>query len=142
MFFRWKKYGQEGYWGPYWRAMLVESHRVNGKPRQRVVKYLGSISRHAIEEVSGDAPWFSTAESLVAFWRRVIDGLRDLKLPRTKRRDVLEKIKERVPAIDRQAIARWEAADAASNRTNYAGQRYNPKPEWDALAKKLPRAKL
>jgi hypothetical protein len=41
MFVRWKR---DDVWYPHAkRAVLVESHRVDGKPRQRFVAYLGSI---------------------------------------------------------------------------------------------------
>jgi len=50
---------------PGWRAILVESVRSNGAPRQRHIAYLGSIYSEHIERLG----------ARVAFWDRVLAAL-------------------------------------------------------------------
>src|SRR5215212_3071477 len=49
------------------RAVVVESRRVGGKPRQRVVRYLGTIRESDIS--------FPRPMSLDRFWQQVDAGL-------------------------------------------------------------------
>jgi hypothetical protein len=56
MFVRWQsRQRNRAVFGPYgkgdvrWRVVLVESARVNGKPRQRHICYLGSVTESAIK---------------------------------------------------------------------------------------------
>jgi hypothetical protein len=52
MFVRWKRYGRKWEWcdGPgTLQAVLVECHRFNGRPRQKIIATLGTIKEDAIE---------------------------------------------------------------------------------------------
>jgi hypothetical protein len=52
VFVRWKKYDRKYGWcdGPgTLQAVLVESSRINGKPRQKIIAALGTIKEDAIE---------------------------------------------------------------------------------------------
>jgi hypothetical protein len=48
------------FFGPLWRLYLVESKRVNGKPRQKT-RYIGSMRGHS----------FQNAEARADFWKRI-----------------------------------------------------------------------
>ena len=52
-------------------CVLVESRRVDGKPRQRQLAYLGTIREDRV----------ATAEAADAFWRRTEEVLHRLGLP-------------------------------------------------------------
>jgi hypothetical protein len=67
-------------------AVLVESHRVDGKPRHRTIAYLGSV--HA--DVSG-------ALGRARFYREVETKLAGLKLSRPVRAKIIGSIERRVP---------------------------------------------
>jgi len=57
----------------YLSAELVESHRVNGKPRQKVIRYLGSIAeRYAKEDDDGEDVYL---DERFKFWSTVTDNL-------------------------------------------------------------------
>ncbi len=148
MFLRWKRYeNKDARWngGVYWRAVLVESTRVDGKPRQKVVKYLGSVYRDGwsgtlFDEVQNkDAPNFYAVEFVVDFWRQSLATLREMKLTRTKRREVIEKLKDHVPVITRERITELGINDTACNGNH---ERYHSVEQWNELAKKLPSGKL
>jgi len=53
MYLRWQRRGRR--WrsdpGTTWSAVVVESVRVDGRPRQRRVAYLGTITEHGISKV-------------------------------------------------------------------------------------------
>jgi hypothetical protein len=69
MYVRWQKYkrrskpweGREHRWVLHWRAILVESKRINGKPRQIHIAYLAGFLRHNLRRV----------ESRVRLWERI-----------------------------------------------------------------------
>jgi len=60
MYVRWKRYARKGEkryergvgfvaeGRTLWTVVLVESQRIGGKPRQRVVRYLGAMSDHQL----------------------------------------------------------------------------------------------
>jgi hypothetical protein len=68
MFLRWKKskLGDD----TTMTAVLVESYRIDGKPRQRVVKYLATIPK---SKISVGGWWYG-------FWGKVILRLNELEL--------------------------------------------------------------
>ncbi len=55
MYVRWqrKQRADRDNWGPLLCAVLVESRRVDGEPRQRTVAYLGGIREGCIESALG-----------------------------------------------------------------------------------------
>jgi hypothetical protein len=94
MFIRWQKRKQVG--GDLWVAVLVESERVEGKPRQRHVAYLASILDSRIQHPT----------QRYFFWDKVrsaFDGLPDL--PARERRAIERRIAEKVPALTKREIA-------------------------------------
>jgi hypothetical protein len=76
MFVRWQTYRSQALW-PWHaesndkrallKAVLVESVRVNGKPRQKHIAFLGSIASGASDEFARNA-----------FWRDVLSKLKRL----------------------------------------------------------------
>lgn len=105
MFFRWKKRKQPPteYRGrraqsalqlptsesTYHSALMVESVRVDGKPKQRTVKYLGSIGELQIQS--------PLASDRSLFWAQVGQHLTELDLPEDQRREIEAKIEAKVP---------------------------------------------
>ena len=77
-------------------AVLVESRRIDGKPRQRVVRYLGSIREGMLEAIAWQA----------AFWRDVEWHLDDLGLDEATRRSVVATLLRTVPRPDEAAVQR------------------------------------
>ena len=111
MFVRWQKRkrksrafgGGRGRADTHWAAILAESARVDGKPTQQYVAYLGGITDSAIE----------IAAQRAFFWREVMRQLdqlanRGLKDNRTQIEEVIAK---KVPRLTRQeykkCITRW-----------------------------------
>jgi hypothetical protein len=70
-------------------AVLTETVRIDGKPRQRVVKYLGSIQEWRIEQ--------RAYYILRDFWGPVLSRLDSLDLPKKQRREIEKQIAEVVP---------------------------------------------
>jgi hypothetical protein len=71
-------------------AVLVESHRVDGRPRQRVVRYLATIKEGQIADpLSTDR-----------FWRDVDKGLAELELDDDQRRAFETRLEATVPRPD------------------------------------------
>src|SRR5262245_7554279 len=85
MFIRWKRRQLRRNAGVALEAVLVQSVRVNGLPRQRLVRYLGSIRVHE--------RW--TAASVHAFWQGIDARLTALALDPVERQ-VLEQQLARV----------------------------------------------
>ena len=79
----------------HWAAILVESHRVDGKPRQRHIAYLGGIGETSlVDERKCHRGWF---------WERVskkLDGL-DNRLGPDERANIEARIAEKVPRLSR-----------------------------------------
>jgi hypothetical protein len=77
-----------------WSVILVESVRVDGKPRQRHVAYLGGITESAIQ---------ITAQRLY-FWEAVLDGLDRLhnRMSIADRRKIEAAIALKVPRLTRE----------------------------------------
>ena len=82
----------------YWGAVLIEAVRVDGKPRQRYVAYLGGFTEHGIEH----------AHQRCRFWDRVNERLRALshRLTDEDRNHIVTKLATRVPVPTRQDHAK------------------------------------
>ena len=109
MFLRWKKYATKpprSRWATNYgeyslAAVLVESRRVNGKPRQKVIKHLASIREYGLaDEMVG---WHT------GFWRDVEESLRDLDLSEADRAKIEAALVRRVPKPTKE---KWAAANA------------------------------
>jgi hypothetical protein len=73
----------------YWRAILVEAVRLNGRPRQRVVD-LGGVTESAIVAKKDDA--------LHQFWDKIEARLRDAhQLSEGDRRRIISALLAKVP---------------------------------------------
>jgi hypothetical protein len=99
MYLRWKKRaGQRGQ-ALQWQALLVESRRVDGRPKQFVVQYLGSI----VEDDYG-AGAIGRAVRRIQFWARVAPRLVQLVekgiLDSDRVRLVVSKLESVVPPYD------------------------------------------
>ena len=75
-------------------AVLVESVRVNGKPRQRIVSYLGSI-----QECNMQIPMLRRV-----FWRDVRERLNGVDCSRQEREAIEAKLAETVPEPSEEEI--------------------------------------
>jgi hypothetical protein len=112
MFVRWKRkrrkddrrgWGKDQIVTPQWllSAVLVESVRINGKPRQRTIRYLGSIREQYLDLSEGA----STARRF-HFWRGVEWSLDQLELSDLDRVRIIAAIEERVPQPTSEDIQR------------------------------------
>lgn len=81
-------------------AVLVESHRVDGRPRQRIIKHLGSINERGIQH------YYVKLD----FWQSVDARLTALALDANLRAQLEEQIVQRVP----RPGAREQEQDALS----------------------------
>jgi hypothetical protein len=68
-------------------AVLVECRRENGKVKQNLVKYLGSIQKDKIDLISRRK----------VFWIRVLSNLDGIKMGNKKRKQLLTQIIKIVP---------------------------------------------
>jgi hypothetical protein len=68
-------------------AVLVESQREDGKIKQTVIKYLGSIRHEHIQ--------FSSRRH--RFWRMVMQNLSPLQIPEKNMHTILSKLQDVVP---------------------------------------------
>ena len=99
MFVRWKRQALTGRSVKYYAskgrskdkltAILVESHRVDGRPRQRFVCYLGTIREWTVLD---RVYWH-----LVDFWISADKKLDDLQIDQDARQKIETKIAERIP---------------------------------------------
>ena len=105
MFVRWKRRKLKKKWhgGCVRYAVLVKSERVNGKPRQKVIKYLGHIADYGLE-------W---PGHRFDFWDRVDKNLGELGLDDKSRREIERKLDDRVPRPTPEQYAEREKAIGA-----------------------------
>jgi hypothetical protein len=77
-----------------WNAVLVEGFRVDGKPQQRHIAFLGSITESGIDIIFQRC-WF---------WDRVMERLHQLsnKVDEQDRKRIIEAIANRVPMPSRE----------------------------------------
>lgn len=90
-----------------WYAILVESRRVDGKPRQRVIAHLGGIHREDLDN----------PREQYYFWRQVHKRLLGLNIPADVRDRIDETLIKTVPYPSRESIqecvnGRWLEQDA------------------------------
>src|SRR5271155_348891 len=90
MFVRWRSRGRllNGQFDLHWSAILVESKRVDGKPRQRHVAYLGGIDSERIQK-----GYYSH------FWDKVFDTLDRLQLSAAERERIESSVGNKVPRM-------------------------------------------
>ena len=96
---------------PLLMAVLVESRRVDGKPRQRVISYLGGIREAYIDEREGKHR---------AFWRGVDDRLDPLGLDPATRARVEASVESRVRRVTPENQAEFGAAQVRLGRETAA----------------------
>jgi hypothetical protein len=111
MYVRWKvrKLSKRGARGPAPRAfyaVLAECKRIDGQPRQKVIKYLGHIHENDIPE----------AESCATFWNQALDKLEELDLPKETMAKIETKMGNVVPRPPRFRRRRGTAAPARGAR--------------------------
>ncbi len=113
MYVRWKKrlrkrasQGEPSY---LLSAALTESHRVNGKPRQRTIAYLGSIRNECI-----DLPFCLPRRD---FWQRVTTRLDALDLSASERATIEDVLGRVVPRPSEEEIAAAEVEFAQYRQT-------------------------
>lgn len=115
MFVRWKKrqligdseHLEESNLSLY--AVLVQNHRVEGKTRQKVVKYLGYINEANLTDPS-------TQER---FWQQVVNNLQALELGAEDYQKITTKLAEVVP--NPLAIAPYIAIPCMITASVYMG---------------------
>lgn len=88
-------------------AVLVESRRVEGKPRQKVVAYLGGIREKWVDE------WDKKHRD---FWRRVDERLDELGLDLETRARIEASVDARVRRVTPENQAEFDAAFARRRR--------------------------
>ncbi len=93
-------------------AVLVESVRVEGRPRQRTIRYLGSI-RESYLDPENDASIFHWGD----FWRTVDANLEDLNISDMDRARILAALEDVVPRPD--PVAHANALEEAKARMAY-----------------------
>ncbi len=88
---------------PLITAELVECRRVDGKPRQRLLAYLGGIREAYVDEREGKHR---------AFWRGVDERLDTLGLDPETRARVEASVESRVRRVTPENQAEFDAAEA------------------------------
>jgi len=76
-------------------AQLVESKRVDGKPRQKVIAYLGSIRLHDVK----------MARHRLAFWRHALAAVRKADFTSEQKHQVGQALQTRVAKPTAEEIA-------------------------------------
>ncbi len=114
MFVRWQKrrrgsraFGLARGKDVHWAAVLVESNRVDGKPRQQHIAYLGGITDSGIE-IAAQRAWF---------WQEVAHQFDRLanRISRDDRRRLEATIAKKVPRLTREeydeCVAKWSTLE-------------------------------
>ena len=105
MYVKWQRRTRKrGGRSPLLTAVLVESRRVDGKPRQNHVAYLASIRERSIGE---------RESAHDRFWANVDVRLDELDLDAETRANIEARILERVPRVTAENRAEFEAAEAS-----------------------------
>ena len=113
MYIRWKKrkaahrpgYRYSGRYCDHYSAVVVETRRVEGKPRQFVVQHLASISD---DMRVNEYPQ-------VAFWRKALTKLDALEITGTERERMEATLLRLIPRPTPETMAEIEAELAARN---------------------------
>ncbi len=86
-------WGEDGkrFYDTTWKAVLVESHRINGKPRQKHIAYLGGFPESAL----------SIPHQRGYFWIHIREKLDRMgnRITADQRANIERKIAERVPPL-------------------------------------------
>jgi len=113
MYVRWnkrkRKPGQGRKAGDYLTAVLVKNTRINGKPRQKIVKSLGSIEEGAFVDR------LEYAIVLYQFWWKVDRNLILVNLPNEDREKVIAALKKTVPMVTDEDIKQLYGEEAFQN---------------------------
>ncbi len=105
MYIRWKrkKRTKEIAWmikeGDYIYAVLVEARRIDGKPRQKTVKYLGGI-REKNQDIYGQ----------MTFWDKAEKELASLNLDPAARNKIIVSLEKVVPKPSQDDLIKWQEA--------------------------------
>jgi hypothetical protein len=70
-------------------AYLAENVRIDGKPKQKIISYLGSINDAKITNLSANEK----------FWQSVTSHLRTLPLDKDQRKNIEHMLQERIPKV-------------------------------------------
>ena len=104
MFVRWqtrtrraRAFGRDPNTDTHWAAILAESSRVDGKPTQRHIAYLGGITESAIELPAQRA----------FFWREVAQQLDQLAVSKDDRARIEAAVEAKVSRLTRQEYNEW-----------------------------------
>ena len=81
----------------HWSAILVEGQRIDGKPVQRHVAYLGGITESAIE----------LAAQRAFFWKGVTQQLDRLAVSEDDRARIEAAVEAKVPRLTRREYNEW-----------------------------------
>ena len=109
MFVRWQRRGRvrKGKTSPLISAVLVECHRVAGKPRQKVIAYLGGIRETRINV---------SERYHREFWRSVDDRLDALQLDPEFRAMIEASIESKVRRVTLENRAEFDETVARHKR--------------------------
>ena len=112
MYVRWKK--RVRFWhgksaGHYLTAVLVESKRIDGKPRQRTISYLGSI-----DEVLTTSHLWRTR-----FWKSATAHLNFLALDSVLRARVETALENKIAKPTPESAAQFEALRSVHKTTPF-----------------------
>jgi hypothetical protein len=111
MFVRWKRRRLRRHQDTAWDAVLVQSVRIAGAPRQRTVRYLGSIR----------AQYRTAPAHRQAFWAAVEQRLAPLALEPATRQAVNAQLEQQIPrptAAELHELARQRALFDPSERVS------------------------
>ena len=109
MFIRWKKRNRKSHafgggrgTDTHWAAILVESSRVDGKPTQQHIAYLGGITDSAIKLTT-------TAAQRGFFWQAAMQQLDQLadRVLKDDRARIEAALAEKVPRLTRKEYDTW-----------------------------------
>jgi len=101
MYVRWnrKKRTKDITWvkeeGDFLYAVLVENTRIDGKPRQKSIKYLGGIGER------------QNTYTQIRFWEHADQNLSAIYLDGSTRNKIIDKLKEKVPRPSEEELSAW-----------------------------------
>ena len=101
-------------------AVLVESSRVGGKPRQRHIAYLGTYPS-SLFLIKDDA---HNVHTRAWFWHRMVERLAILDLTVEQRKHIIALAAKRVPKPTREEITNYDQAERARLRRQDADPVY------------------
>jgi hypothetical protein len=106
----------------HWAAILAESTRVDGKPTQRHIAYLGGITDSALEHPAHRG----------YFWQEVMQRLDQLanRVLKDDRTRIEEAIAEKVPRLTRQEYDAWLVSRAEAE-AEFGIERLSKMPSFE-----------